>query len=339
MTRKQVSWKKKGEYTITREDLERVLGSDERKGVFENFFTYLTGFQENRRNYYEIKEEKATAVATRIIHENLPKFVDNASVYAVKQPLYEGIYEFLRGKGLLQPHTSLLPITSEIFEDGYFGYCLSQVGIERYNDAISNANSLINLHNQHAGKTETKLPLLKILYKQIGCGEHKDFLKIIESPEDLLATLTDTQRAAEKYLSLSAEASPLKALIATLRERSDYQGIYWSKQAITTLSSRYFANWYALQETFVTEKVFKKDTKSEDPIKIPDAIELSSLFEVIDRAASSSEWQKPGVFFRAKFFDTDSPSLEIIGSASSPSQGLLRLVLSDVESLVIQASA
>lgn len=152
MTRKQVSWKEKGEYIITRENLERVLGSDERKGIFENFFTYLTGFQENRRNYYEIKEEKATAVATRIIHDNLPKFVDNASIFVAKQALYEGTYELLASKQITlqtKDGAPLLPITSEIFEDGYFGYCLSQIGIERYNDAISNANSLINLFNQH----------------------------------------------------------------------------------------------------------------------------------------------------------------------------------------------
>src|SRR3989338_1590658 len=40
--------------------------------TFEKFFTYFSGYNQNRENYYS-KEEKATAVATRIIHDNLPK--------------------------------------------------------------------------------------------------------------------------------------------------------------------------------------------------------------------------------------------------------------------------
>ena len=45
--------------------------------TFSKFFTYLSTYNENRENYYTYKEEKSTAVATRIVHENLPKFCDN----------------------------------------------------------------------------------------------------------------------------------------------------------------------------------------------------------------------------------------------------------------------
>lgn len=50
------------------------------------FFTYFGGFNQNRENYYDVStnkngEGKSTAVATRIIEENLPKFADDLLSY------------------------------------------------------------------------------------------------------------------------------------------------------------------------------------------------------------------------------------------------------------------
>jgi CRISPR-associated protein Cpf1 len=44
---------------------------------FGNFFTYFSGFNQNRENYYS-SEEKSTSVAHRIVNENLIFFCDNA---------------------------------------------------------------------------------------------------------------------------------------------------------------------------------------------------------------------------------------------------------------------
>ncbi len=43
---------------------------------FHNFTTYFSGFHENRKNMYS-DEAKSTAIAYRIVHENLPVFLDN----------------------------------------------------------------------------------------------------------------------------------------------------------------------------------------------------------------------------------------------------------------------
>ena len=56
---------------IPEEELKKHLES------FNGFFTYFSGFNINRENYYATKEEKSTAVATRIVHENLPFFCNN----------------------------------------------------------------------------------------------------------------------------------------------------------------------------------------------------------------------------------------------------------------------
>ena len=47
---------------------------------FQNFTVYFTGFHENRQNMYS-PDEKSTAIAYRLINENLPKFVDNMKVF------------------------------------------------------------------------------------------------------------------------------------------------------------------------------------------------------------------------------------------------------------------
>ena len=44
--------------------------------LFEGFFTYFTGFNQNRENYYSADEE-TTAVSHRIVNENLPIFCSN----------------------------------------------------------------------------------------------------------------------------------------------------------------------------------------------------------------------------------------------------------------------
>ena len=48
---------------------------------FRNFTVYFKGFHENRKNMYS-DEEKSTSIAFRLIHENLPKFIDNMEVFA-----------------------------------------------------------------------------------------------------------------------------------------------------------------------------------------------------------------------------------------------------------------
>ncbi|HAO52622.1 TPA: hypothetical protein DCQ85_04120, partial [Candidatus Magasanikbacteria bacterium] len=43
---------------------------------FGKFFTYFSGFIQNRENYYS-NEDKSTSVANRVVNENLVRFLDN----------------------------------------------------------------------------------------------------------------------------------------------------------------------------------------------------------------------------------------------------------------------
>jgi CRISPR-associated protein Cpf1 len=167
--------------------------------VFERFFTYFSGYNQNRKNYYSI-EEKATAVATRIVHDNLPKFCDNCILFShdrvvkkkksnekiiipSRKDEYLNAYKFLKDNNrttqIKDVETNAMieayPISEQIFDIFEFTKFLSQTGIEEYNKKIGHYNLLINLYNQ-ARKEEKefkKLPPFKTLHKQIGCGKKR----------------------------------------------------------------------------------------------------------------------------------------------------------------------
>jgi CRISPR-associated protein Cpf1 len=67
---------------LIKKDLIDFAGENDRPDIkeFENFTTYFTGFHQNRENMY-VAEEKSTAIAYRLIHENLPKFIDNIKIF------------------------------------------------------------------------------------------------------------------------------------------------------------------------------------------------------------------------------------------------------------------
>lgn len=157
----------------TKEEKEHLVYLDKE---FENFTTYFGGFHKNRENMYTDKEQ-STAIAYRLIHENLPKFLDNINIYKkVKEipvlreeckVLYKEIEEYLNVNSI-----------DEVFELSYFNKTLTQKDIDVYNliiggrtleegkKKIQGLNEYINLYNQKQEK-KNRIPKLKILYKQI----------------------------------------------------------------------------------------------------------------------------------------------------------------------------
>lgn len=169
--------------------------------AFKKFFTYFSGYNQNRENYYA-KEEKATAVATRIVTDNLPKFCDNCIQFSdgkvqkknkkhsnteekadSRKDEYLNAYQYLKNANrdtqIKNAKTNEMieayPIDGQMFEIEKFATCLSQAGIEDYNRIIGHYNYLLNLYNQARGDEEgfKKLLPFKMLYKQIGCGVKK----------------------------------------------------------------------------------------------------------------------------------------------------------------------
>ena len=165
---------------LIKEDLQKFTNDSEQLLLikeFENFTTYFTGFHENRKNMYS-SEDKSTAIAYRLIHQNLPKFIDNMRAFDKIQvsPIKEMFSKMLADEQL-GPIVQLLTV-EEAFTLDFFNETLTQKGINIYNTLIGGftsedgktkvkgLNEYINLFNQTESK-EKRLPKLKPLFKQI----------------------------------------------------------------------------------------------------------------------------------------------------------------------------
>lgn len=245
---------------------------------FDGFFTYFVGFNQNRENYYTTKEEKSTAIATRIVHENLPKFVSNREIFKKYEEKYLKMNDKLSSKSrqIRDKKTGkmvdITPITEDIFEINFFNRALSQAGIDEYNRLIGHYNELINLYNQNFHE---KLPLFKILYKQIGSLHGKWFeIFQIENVESLKNLLNN-----EYFPQCNAKNEEIKTLFESLRNHENLQEIYLSKVAINTLSAKFLSNWFAFAEILAQKKIWK--TSSEWRIEATEYTSLADILEAL----------------------------------------------------------
>lgn len=153
---------------FVKKDKERQLVDN-----FCKFTTYFRGFHKNRENMYS-DEAKSTAIAYRIIHENLPMFLDNMHSF-----------RWIRESEVSQRFGDIETAFSEylnvnqlgdMFQLDYFSDVLTQEQIAVYNSIIGGRilddgtklqgiNEYVNLYNQQ--HKDARLPLLKPLYKMI----------------------------------------------------------------------------------------------------------------------------------------------------------------------------
>lgn len=141
---------------------------------FSKFTTYFSGFFENRKNMY-VAEEKSTAIAYRIVNENLPIFVSNMYSYEkVKSKLGKEILDkiYVDLSEIFQVEN-----IDEMFHIEYFNSTLTQQGIDVYNNIIDGypkkdgtkikgINEYINEYKQ-AHSDDKSIKKLNVLYKQI----------------------------------------------------------------------------------------------------------------------------------------------------------------------------
>jgi hypothetical protein len=129
---------------------------------------------------------------------------------------------------------------------------------------------------------------------------------LIKDTQELEKTFKKIYEAGQKYFvgisNLDEEKTKIDDFVNLLKNRTNYKGIYWNKQAINTISGKYFANWHDLQDKLKDAKVFNFDKKSEEQIKIPDAVELSDLFKVLDNSLLGN-WKEKTIFFKSSIFE------------------------------------
>lgn len=234
---------------------------------FKGFTTYFMGFYENRKNIYS-SEPQSTAIAYRIVHENLPKFLDNIQVYyKIKEPLSKEIatiYEQLSSEGYLNVRS-----LDEIFSVDYFIQVLSQNGIEVYNaiigkivseekTEIKGLNERINLYNQKNSK-EHRLPLFRPLFKQIlSDREQLSWLpEVFEKDNDLLRALKDFYDEISKDIF-----DRIRVLLQSIKDY-DLSRIYIKNDPqLTEISKKLFGDWNAIN--IARERAYDLLSKSKD---------------------------------------------------------------------------
>lgn len=251
---------------LIKEDLMMFVKSDESKieliKEFQNFTSYFTGFHENRQNMYS-EEAKATAIAYRLIHENLPKFIDNMAVFekVCKVPeLYENT------KTIYEDFKSYLNVKKidELFQLPYYSMLLTQKQIEVYNFIIGGKsegkektkglNEYINLYNQKQKDKSNRLPKFKQLFKQILSDREsiswlpEKFNSDNELLEKLECCYHNFASSNDGALSLFKK---IQDLLLSLSEY-DLNKIYIRNDLqLTDISQKMFGNWAVIQNALL----------------------------------------------------------------------------------------
>lgn len=308
---------------------------------FKGFWGYLDGYNKNRENYYEIDNEASTAVATRIVHENLPTFCSNALRFEKHSDKYLSIYQYLKDnnretriKNSQGEETEVEAISGDIFQIEHFNECLAQSQIEEYNRIVGNFNMLINLYNQarRGEKDFKKIDEFETLYKQIGCGKKQTMYETLQDDSDVRKLLQKTRETGNEMFRSSNDSLEIKTVpdfITFLKECDNWNGIYVSKAAISKMSNLYFANWHSIKDKLKEAKAdacITYDKNREEQIKLRDAVELSELFAVFDSEQSEH-------FFKESLFKDEETNVYrgVLDKALSPSQNLIKLLCYDIE--------
>ncbi len=215
---------------------------------FMKFTTYFTGLHENRKNMYT-DEAQVTAIAFRLINENLPRFFSNCMNYQRIQKHFPGL-DFTPESDLM----SKMGVTTlgEVFTPGYFLNLTTQTGIDNFqellggktiNDGtkIQGLNETINLYRQKNQLKARDLPGFSVLYKQILSDResHSFIPDVFENDRQLL-------EAVEHYIRLSTGEDgfidQLKQSLVKLDE-ADPARVYMKSAGINDVSSAIFGNY------------------------------------------------------------------------------------------------
>ncbi|MDD3976473.1 MAG: type V CRISPR-associated protein Cas12a/Cpf1 [Candidatus ainarchaeum sp.] len=247
---------------------------------FSKWNTYFTGFFKNRENVFSEKEIP-TSIIYRIVHDNLPKYLDNlAKIEKISILSDLDLTEIEKNYSLELENNNL----KEYFSLSNFNSFLNQEGIERYNlliggkstannTKIRGLNECINLYSQKLTDKITQKNIRKLkltpLYKQI--------LSDRDSFSDRFEQLKNNKEVIDKinlyYSDLVKEKTieNLKKLIYNL-DQYDLSQIYIRNDAsLTNISQERFKDYskikQGLQEYAIKEKKLKTTKKVEEFIK------------------------------------------------------------------------
>lgn len=255
-------------FTSNKEDLSIL---DE----FKKFTTYFSGFNENRKNMYSA-EEKSTAIAYRLINENLPIFVTNMKNF-------EYIQKVLPPDMIKQIYNDLEEIIQvnelkEMFELNYFNEVLTQIGIDIYNqviggfirtngEKIKGINEYVNEYKQNHPE-DKNISKLHVLYKQIlSDSETASFvIDAIENDQQVINILNDLSVNINKNILDSS--NNIQNLLKNISKYNIAKIYIRNDLSITEISQYLYDDWsvisQAIKDNYDKEFATPKNIKSKN---------------------------------------------------------------------------
>lgn len=250
--------------------------------AFDKFSTYFTNYHQSKKNLYTDKAQ-TTAIAHRIVNENLPRFCSNLKIY--------------------KDECQKLKLTSEekqTFSLNYYNECLTQSGIEEYNRIVGLINIKVNQFRQN---TKTKIPFLKLLFKQIlaeSATEQEKFIEI-KSNNEVFPVLKEFI----SHLQLNIyQAKKIFSDFIHNQNGIDIDKIYLAGRSVNTISNKWFSSWLMFGgllpknssgkkvKDFISFKEIRNILESKENQKISQEVLFSSEYlekKIIDKNKSHYE--------------------------------------------------
>ncbi|RMD76638.1 hypothetical protein D6810_03380, partial [Candidatus Dojkabacteria bacterium] len=249
---------------------------------WKGFKVYFSKFFKTRENFYK-DDGTETAIATRIVNQNLRIFCDNVI-------LYENLRNKIDFSEVFENFGNSISI-KEFFDISSYNSCLLQNGIDSYNKIIGGETlqngekkkGLNELINEYRQKTREKVQFFKKLYNQIHYEKGKVFLDEIKNEKDLIEKLERLVDTAKLKTDL------IQALFKDFYENQEkynlYQ-IYLSKQAINTISYKWTDRPEAFREKLYQQlkkgKLVKTSKPEELVNSLPDFIALGHIKDMLE---------------------------------------------------------
>ncbi len=256
---------------------------------FNNFTTYFTGYNENRMNLYS-DEEKSTAVAYRLIDENLPRFLDNISVYekVKNSDVAKEIPQVVKD---MEPWLNVSSL-DEMFSVNAYNDMLTQLQIDAYNTVIGGRsdengkikglNEYINLYNQQ--HPDSKLPKMKMLYKQL--LSDRGIISWLPEKFNDAQELFDSVEAFSRDVITEELLNNLQTILNELPKRNTSHVYIRNDSSISDISNNLFGYYGVFKDSF------EKKNKA-------DYISVSVLQEALDKYVSTLDREEYSYIFKA----------------------------------------
>ena len=289
---------------------------------FKKWTTYFNGFHDNRKNIYS-NEAKATSIAFRIVHENLPRFLDNRARWRQLDDEFEGIFQsferqisdLVEAAGLEEVADAEVAGLEEVsraklkkvFKVESFNHYLNQSGIDRFNlilggrsdqdgQRLQGLNEIINLYRQQLSSDADKKKLGKckmaLLYKQILSDResHSFLLEQFEKDADLVSAINDYFAKIDEAISDGEGAknvcSSLKACLQRLgSDEIVLEKVYIENKSLRNLSKALYSDWGLIERALEAhaEAKFSRKNQREDWVKKTSRFAITELQNVINQ--------------------------------------------------------